>query len=88
MVAREIHLEWVKSLDSDSLINALQRSINRRGDRPNTVVSDCSYNFKGGNKKSKFKLPGFNQVKITRFTLKQSIKLKFNPTNVPHVDGF
>lgn len=87
MVAREIHLEWVKSLDSDSLINALQRSINRR-DRPNTVVSDCSYNFKGRIKKSKFKLPGFNQEKITRFTLKQNIKLKFNPTNVTHVGGF
>ena len=62
-VARAIHLELVESLDSDSFINALPRSINTTG-RPNAVVSGCNYNFKGVIKKLKFNTQTKHQMDI------------------------
>ena len=43
---REIHLDVVDGLDTDSFISSLQRYMNRRG-RPDEIFSDCGTNFKG-----------------------------------------
>ena len=40
-----MHIELAESLDTDSFINATQKSINQRG-RPSLIVSDCGTNFK------------------------------------------
>ena len=86
MVTRTIHVELAEAMDKDSLLNTLQRFINRRG-RPNTILFDYGSNLKGAVNELKLQLPELNQEKISNFTVKQNIQWKFNPPSAPHMGG-
>ena len=46
LTVRRVHLEVVKSIDTDAFINSLRRFTNCRG-CPKFMYSDCGSNFKG-----------------------------------------
>ena len=78
---REIHLETVEGLDTDSFINSFRRFTNRRG-MPKYVASDCGTNFKGM----------VNELNIStkavdEFATNEGITWNFNPPASPHMGG-
>ena len=82
-------LKGPESMNTDSFINALQRSIIARG-KPNTIVSYCGSNFKGAVKELTLEHSGLNQWKITEFiefTEQQNPVWKFDPPTSPHMGG-
>ena len=86
LTIRAVHIEIAHSLETDSLINAVQRFISRRG-RPEVVYSDNGSNFKGGERELKEAIEQWNQSRITDVLRQQTIEWKFNPPAASHMGG-
>ena len=86
MSVREVHIELVESLDTDSFINAMQRFINRRG-RPSLIVSDCGTNFRGAVNELQIQISKFDHSKVGNKMAKQQFQWLFNPPSSPHMGG-
>lgn len=68
LVPRAIHIEVVQSMDTDSFVNSLRRSIARRG-IPEMIRSDNGTNFVGGNKELRQAIADWNDEQIYEFLL-------------------
>ena len=85
---KAIHLEAVKSYDTDHFMAAFKRFISRRG-ICRVVYSDCDTNFVGASKeiKSIFSRDSLHPSKFTDYLTEQGIEWKFNPPAAPHFGG-
>ena len=64
LTTRAVHIEVVRSLDTDSCLVAIKRSIARRG-KPTTIISDNGTNFVGSARELKEYINSWNQDQIT-----------------------
>ena len=86
MVTRAVHLEVVKSMETDSFINALRRFVARRGP-PSDIYSDNGTNFVGADRELKQSLQEWNQSQIADVLSQKGIQWHFNPPAAPHFGG-
>ena len=86
LVTRAVHLEVVRSLETDSFINALRKFVARRGP-PSDIYSDNGSNFVGADRELKQSLQEWNQSQIADFVSQKEIQWHFNPTAAPHFGG-
>lgn len=82
-VFRAVHLELVKSLNTDSFLLALIRFVSRRG-RPAIIFSDNGTNFVGA--ENLFR--DLDWKRIQHETMLQRIQWKFNPPTAAWWGGF
>ena len=71
-----VHIEVVKRLDTNIVINALVRFLSKRG-KPDHITNDCGTNYK---KELKLGLG-----KVDKFAVRENIPWKFNPPASLHV---
>ena len=64
LTTRAIHIEVVRSLDTDSCLVAINRFIARRG-KPATIISDNGTNFVGSARELKDYFISWNKDQIT-----------------------
>ena len=83
---RATHIEVAESLETDSFINALRRSISRRG-MPKVIRSDNGTNLCGGERELREAVVNWNQQKIRSFLLQRNIDWKFNPPGASQMGG-
>jgi len=83
---RAVHIEVVRSPDTDSFINALQRFICRRG-QPKELRSDNGTNFVEGERELRVAANKWNMNKICCFLQQKSIDWQFNTPTASHVGG-
>ena len=86
LTIRAVHLEVAHSLDTDSCINAIRRSIARRG-QVKTIISDNGTNLVGAEKELRQELQKCEQEQIHRKMLQKGINWKFNPPSASHFGG-
>ena len=86
LTMRAVHIEVVPKLDSDSCLNAIMRSIARRG-KPNTIVSDNGTNFVGVEREFAEYAAAWNKEGIEEHRIQRGIRWKFNPPAAPHFGG-
>ena len=77
LTVRTTHIEAAESLETDSFINALRRSISRRG-KPKVIRSDNGINLCGGERDLREAVDSWNQQKINSFLHQRNIDWKFN----------
>ena len=83
---RAVHIEIVPKLDTDSCLNAIMRSIARRGE-PVKMISDNGTNFVGAEKELAEYIAAWNKRQIEDHLIQQGIRWKFNPPAAPHFGG-
>ena len=86
LTTRAVHIEVVRSLDTDSCLVAIKRFIARRG-KPTTIISDNGTNFVGSARELKEYINSWNQNQITSELAQKFIVWKFNPPGAPHFGG-
>ena len=86
LTTRAVHIEVVRSLDTDSCLVAIKRFIVRRG-KPTTNISDNGTNFVGSARELKEYINSWNQDQITSNLAQKHIVWKFNPPGAPYFDG-
>ena len=86
LAIREVHIEVVHSMDTESFINALRRFISRRG-RPEEIRSDNGGNFVKGERELREALQQWNQAQIHDYLLQHDVKWIFNPPAASHHGG-
>ena len=86
LTTRAVHIEVVRSLDTDSCLVAINRFIARRG-QPTTIISDNGTNFVGSARELKEYINSRNQDQITSELALKHIAWKFNPPGAPHFGG-
>ena len=86
LTTRAVHIEVVRSLDTDSCLVAINRFIARRG-KPTTIISDNGTNFVGSARELKEYINSWNQDQITSELAQKHIVWKFNPPGAPHFGG-
>ena len=86
VTTRAIHIEVVRSLDTDSYLVAVNRFIARRG-KPATIISDNGKNFAGSARELKEYINSLNKDQITSDLAQKKIVWKFNPLSAPHFEG-
>ena len=85
MATRAVHLEVVHSMDTNSLLMAVQRFIDRRG-KPALMRSDNGTNFVSGRKVlERTQILGSDHLK--RGITDKGIDWVFNPPHAPHFGG-
>src|SRR5690348_10859744 len=83
---RAVHLEIAPSLTTDSAINAIRRTINRRG-TPKQMYSDNGTNLRGADKELQKALNDFEQAEIVKELTPRKIDWHFIPPAAPHMGG-
>ena len=86
LTARAIHIEVVRSLDTDSCLVAINRFIARRG-KPATIISENGTNFVGSARELKEYINSWNKDQNTSGLAQKNIVWKFNPPGAPHFGG-
>ena len=86
LTTRAIHIEAVRSLDTDSCLVDINRFIARRR-KPATIISDNGTNFVGSARKLKEYINSWNKDQITSGLARKNIVWKFNPPGAPHFGG-
>ena len=86
LITRAVHIEVVRSLDTDSCLVAINRFIARRG-KPTTIISDNGTNFVGSARELKEYINSWNQDQITSEWAQKHITRKFNAPGAPHFGG-
>lgn len=81
-----VHIALVHSLDTDSRINALRRSITRRG-KLEMVVADNGTNLVGVKHEMRNQIQNWNSRKIHEVLLQKGITWKFNSPTGSHFRG-
>jgi len=86
LAVRDVHIEVVQSLETDSFLQALQRFICRRG--PVEVIrSDNGTNFVGAAKELRRAVESWNQNQIHSFLQQRAVQWQFNPPSASHMGG-
>lgn len=85
LTTRAVHLDLLKSMDSDAYLMALRRFVARRGS-PAELWSDQGTNFKGAERELK---EAFEEMvpALQQQLARQKIKFNFNPPAAPHFGG-
>ena len=86
LTTRAVHIEVVRSLDTDYCLVAIKRFIARRG-KPTTIISDNGTNFVGSARELKEYINSWNQDQITSELAQKHIVWKFNLPGAPHFGG-
>ena len=86
LTVRDVHLEVVPKLDTDSCINAIMRFIARRG-KPSTIISYNETNFVGAEREFAEYVAAWNKEGIEERLIQQGIRWKFNPPAAPQFGG-
>ena len=86
LTTRAVHIEVVRSLDTDCCLVAINRFIARRG-KPTTIISDNGMNFVGSARELKDYINSWNHDQITLELAQKHIAWKFNPPAAPHFGG-
>jgi transposase InsO family protein len=86
LTARSVHLELSPSLDTDQMLMALMRFINRRG-RPENMHSDNGTNFVGADCELKRSLLDLDKQKLSTYLAIKGIRWHFIPPAAPHMGG-
>ena len=81
-----MHIEVAHSLDTDSFLSALYRSIARRG-LPELIRSDNGRNFVGADEELRALLKLWNQDRIQQGLAQRGIQWLFNPPDASHRGG-
>ena len=86
LTTRAVHIEVVRSVDTDTCLVAIKRFIARRG-KPTTIISDNGTNFVGSARELKEYINSWNQDQIMSELAQKHIVWKFNPPSAPHFGG-
>ncbi|XP_075254905.1 uncharacterized protein LOC142346276 [Convolutriloba macropyga] len=86
MVTRAAHLESCPHLNTDTLLNALQRFASRRC-QPKLILSDNGKTFVRANEELKRCVRSLDNQRIASELLIKNTVLKFNPPYGPHFGG-
>ena len=86
LTTRAVHIEVVRSLDTDSCLVTLNRFIVRRG-KPTTIISDNGTNCVGSARELKEYINSWTQAQITSELAQKHITWKYNPPGAPHFGG-
>jgi hypothetical protein len=86
LTIRAVHIEVSHSLDTDSFLLALRRSLARRG-QVKEIRSDNGTNLTSGEKELRKAVGNWNQAKILDHLLQRNIKWLFNPPYGSHHGG-
>lgn len=86
LVIRAIHIEVAHTLDTDSVIYALQRFMARRG-QPVEIRSDNGSNFVGAERELRETIRAWNQQKIDNLLKQKMITWRFNTPLASHMGG-
>ncbi|XP_037084911.1 uncharacterized protein LOC119105556 [Pollicipes pollicipes] len=79
---RAVHIELAQSLDTDSFIMAIRRTMARR-DKTKLVCSDNGTNLRAGERELRQSLQQWNQAKIADTLSQEGVEWKFNPPAAP-----
>lgn len=85
-LSRGVHLEVVQNLTADSIMNAIRRTVSRRG-QPELILSDNALSFHRTNKDLKNLFRKVNLNDITQNLLERRIKWEFIKPGTPHQGG-
>ncbi|XP_046577970.1 uncharacterized protein LOC124285741 [Haliotis rubra] len=85
MTTRAVHLDLLKSMDSDAFLLAVRRFIAHHG-KPYELLSDCGTNFKGGESELHDAFTAMNP-EINSQLSSQRIRFRYNPPYAPHFGG-
>ncbi|XP_050394219.1 uncharacterized protein LOC126812082 [Patella vulgata] len=83
---RAIHLELVKSLETDDFLLALMRFMNRRG-RVKQISSDNGSNFVGAEKEIRGCIQKLNSGKVEKYLVERNCKWIFHTPTAAHMSG-
>ena len=86
LTTRAIHIEVVRSLDTDSCLVAVNRFIASRG-KPATIINDNGTNFVGSVRELKEYINSWNKNQITSDLAQTNIVWNFKPPGAPHFGG-
>ncbi|XP_053395609.1 uncharacterized protein LOC128555863 [Mercenaria mercenaria] len=86
LTTRAVHIEIAHSLDTDSFICALQRFLSRRG-RPVKIFSDNGTNLRAGERELRESVQQWNQSRLSKYFLQETIDWHFNPPYASHMGG-
>ena len=88
LASRGVHLEMMYSMDTEHLINALQRMIARRG-HPEVIYSDNAKSFHKASRQMQKLYRQLDWDKVERFCLKlpAQIQFRFSAPLAPHTGG-
>ena len=84
LATRAVHIEVVRSLDTDSCLVAINRLLTGK---PTTIISDNGTNFVGSARELKEYINSWNQDEITSELAEKHLVWKFNPPGAPHFGG-
>jgi hypothetical protein len=79
-------MEIARTLEIDSFIMAMRRSMGRRG-CPKEIWSDNGTNFKGAERELQKALQELDQSKLEAKCTSKGTKWIFNPPKAPHMEG-
>ena len=79
LTMRTMHIEVVPMLDTDSCLNAIMRSIARRG-KPSTIISDNGTNFVGAKREFAEFVSAWNKGVIEQHRIQRGISKEVQPT--------
>ena len=85
LTTRAVHLDTLRSMDTDAYLMALRRFVARRG-TPAELWSDQGTNFKGGDRELREAFASMAPA-LQRQLARQKIKFRFNPPAAPHFGG-
>ena len=86
LTTRAVHIEVVRSLDTESCLVAINRLVARRG-KPTTIISGNGTKFVGSARELKEYINSLNQDQITSELAQKHIVWKFNPPGALHFGG-
>jgi len=86
LTSRAVHIEKLDSMDTDSILMAIDRFIARKS-RPSVFVSDNGRNFTSADKVLKSEIDKWNQQIIEESLLQRRVEWKFNPPYASHYGG-
>ncbi|XP_077396826.1 uncharacterized protein LOC144033019 [Festucalex cinctus] len=85
LTTRAVHLDLLRSIDSDAFLMALRRFIARRG-TPAELWSDHGTNFKGGERELQEAFASMGPALQSQLA-QQKIQFNYNPPAAPHFGG-
>ena len=86
LITRVVHIDEVRSLDTDSCLLAINRFFVRRG-KPRTIISDNGNNFVGSARELEEYINSWNHDQTTSELAQKHILWNFNPPRAPHFDS-
>ena len=86
LTTRTVQVEVAQSLDTESCLAAVTRSISRRG-YPSIIISDNGTNFVGADNELKAFVNEWSKAKSESDLAQKKFVWKFNPPGAPHFCG-